>query len=266
MTITKLNKVLEEIQSTGTTKTPGGKTIKVHGNIDYRKSKILTHLVQEIKPLSSLEVGLAYGVSALTICDALPKTAQSRHIIIDPHQNRKPVWGGIGLYNLKRAGFEDLIEFYEQPSYRALPILESRNTKIDFAFIDGWHTFDYTLVDFFYIDKILNTGGLVAFDDADWPSVRGVCRFIATNLDYSVYKIPGELLIENEPLKTPDQNSYNPLDIITKNLRAFFPQLGNEAARDADKKNDMNLGLRGNLIVFKKESDDSRKWDHFEPF
>jgi len=39
----------------------------------------------------------------------------------------------------------------------------ARGVKIDFAFVDGWHTFDYTLIDFFYIDKILRSGGLVSF-------------------------------------------------------------------------------------------------------
>jgi hypothetical protein len=26
--------------------------------------------------------------------------------------------------------------------------------QVDFAFMDGWHTFDYTLLDFFYTDKL----------------------------------------------------------------------------------------------------------------
>src|SRR2546430_2562648 len=34
------------------------------------------------------------------------------------------------------------------------PKLLARNEKIDFAFLDGQHTFDYVLVDFFYVDKI----------------------------------------------------------------------------------------------------------------
>ena len=46
--------------------------------------------------------------------------------------------------------------------------------------------FDFTLVDFFFIDPMLNVGGAVAFDDANWPAIRKVCRFVKTNLAYSV--------------------------------------------------------------------------------
>ena len=36
----------------------------------------------------------------------------------------------------------------------------------DFIFIDGWHTFDYTLVDMFYADRLLRIGGYLLIDDA----------------------------------------------------------------------------------------------------
>ncbi|OGE19927.1 MAG: hypothetical protein A3J42_02010 [Candidatus Dadabacteria bacterium RIFCSPHIGHO2_12_FULL_53_21] len=259
-----MNKVLEEILSTGYTSTPEGQAIKVHGNIDQRKCIILTHLIQKFKPIISLEIGLAYGVSAIAICDALPKTAHSRHFIIDPHQNIKPVWGGIGLYNLNRAGFRNLIEFYEQPSYRMLPLLDSKHIKIDFAFIDGWHTFDYTLVDFFYIDKMLKVGGTVVFDDADWPAVRNVCRFIATNLEYSVYNLPDEFETDKEPALQHHSKFYlhTIVDSLSKLLYSFR---GSENKTSIISK-DNRLGLRGNFIIFKKEGEDKRKWNHFIPF
>ncbi len=243
--------------------TPEGKSIQVHGNIDRRKCGILANLIQELKPIVTLEVGLAYGVSALAICDALFKTTQTKHIVIDPHQNIKPIWGGIGLYNLKRAGFRDLIEFYEQPSYRALPMLESADTKIDFAFIDGWHTFDYTLVDFFYIDKMLKEGGFVVFDDADWPSVRNVCRFVATNLDYKLYN-------STQISSTTDENtSVHSLKTVDTTLRSLSRLLNTFTGYDDESQNaskDVKLGLSGNFIAFKKCSHDSRKWNHFISF
>ena len=261
-----MNKVLEEILSTGNTMTPDGGTIKVHGNIDRRRCNILTHIVQEIMPAVTLEVGLAYGLSALTICDALIRTSRSKHIVIDPHQNIQPVWGGIGLYNLERAGFGDLIEFYEQPSYRALPILESRNIKIDFAFIDGWHTFDYTLVDFFYIDKMLKEEGIVVFDDADWPSVRNVCRFIATNLDYKPYNLPEKFFTREEHSSDinpkQDNSSATPLQTLSRLLYKYTPNRGQLSSVS----DDIKLGLIGNFVAFRKGSDDSRKWNHYIPF
>ena len=87
---------------------------------------------------------------------------------------------------LKRAGFWDMIEFHELPSYLCLPELERRGVKIDFAFIDGNHTFDYVLVDLFLIDKLLNVNGIIVLDDANYASVKKVCRYALTNLPYVV--------------------------------------------------------------------------------
>lgn len=262
-----MNQVLEEILKTGYSLSPEGDLIKIHSHIDRREIKLLRQLIQKHRPVVSLEIGLAYGVSALTICDALTEPSQCRHIIIDPHQNRKPVWGGIGLYNLNRAGFGELIEFYEMPSYRALPLLESRNERIDFAFIDGWHTFDYTLVDFFYIDKMLKVGGIVAFDDADWPAIRSVCRFITTNLNYSVYNLQKEFLMDEEDLS---QNKRDPLKPYLHTVIHHLSKLLHPAWGNSDKSfilsKDISLGLRGNFVVFIKEAEDSRKWSHFIPF
>ena len=73
----------------------------------------------------------------------------------------------------------------EDPNrFECLPKLLARNDKIDFAFLDGQHTFDYVLVDFFYVDKILSVGGIIVFDDLQYPSVRKVCRYVLTNLCY----------------------------------------------------------------------------------
>ncbi len=46
---------------------------------------------------------------------------------------------------------------------------------LDFIFIDGWHTFDYTLIDFFYADKLLRKDGIILIDDA---LHKGVEKFV----------------------------------------------------------------------------------------
>jgi hypothetical protein len=66
-----------------------------------------------------------------------------------------------------------------------LPKLEEAGQQLDFAFIDGMHTFDYAFVDFFYIDKMLQPGGLVVFDDLSYASIQKICRYVLTNLPYS---------------------------------------------------------------------------------
>jgi predicted O-methyltransferase YrrM len=96
-----MNPVLREILETHTTATPNGDRIPVTDSIDDAEAELLFQILAEQKPTITLEVGLAAGVSALVICDVLQKTLANRHIIIDPFQNRQPIWGGIGLFNLR---------------------------------------------------------------------------------------------------------------------------------------------------------------------
>ena len=148
-----MNDVLSEILETGVTKTASGSsTIKIHSSISASEGQFLQKLVRQLNPTISLEVGLAYGISALFICDALNAHNGTHHIVIDPNQSSREHpwgWGGIGIANLRRAGYGDIVRLIEAPSYRALAELEGSGQRIDFAFIDGMHTFDFTLVDFF---------------------------------------------------------------------------------------------------------------------
>ena len=259
-----MNAVLSEILETGVTKTASGTgTVKLHSSISASEGQFLQGLVRELDPTITLEVGLAYGISALYICEALNVRAGTQHIAIDPNQNgvidvdqhgsaRGHSWGGIGIANLRRAGYGDIVRLIEAPSYRALAALESSGHRIDFAFIDGWHTFDFALVDFFFIDRMLNAGGIVAFDDTWWPAIRKVCRFVSTNLAYSVLGADGA---DPEPSRKRR--------MAERVLRGspFRSLLRPEVTTP-----DGSIGLRGGCIAFRKNADDIRRWDHFADF
>lgn len=240
-----MNSVLEEIIRDGTTKTTDGQIKKVIGQISAEEGKLIQNSIKEINAEVSVEVGLAFGTSALYICEALTKTGKTRHYVIDPFQMYPDSYGGIGLNNLKRAGFENIVEFIDKPSHQGLVLLDSQNVKADFAFIDGWHTFDYTLVDFFLVDKILKVGGIVILDDSDWPAVHKVCSFISNNLSYKF--IGGSA-----------QRSYLKKNSSDKNfIRKFKKKLFN---KEPDK-----TPLYG-ATAFKKIADDNRRWDHYIDF
>ena len=121
--------------ATGTVVAPDGSTVALDYHISPDEGAAIQRLIREIKPRVTLEVGCAYGVSTLFICEALAEVGGERHIIIDPIQERG--WNGIGLFTAKRAGFGELIEFHEEPSHSALPSLVTMQRRVDFALIDG---------------------------------------------------------------------------------------------------------------------------------
>ena len=127
---------------------------------------------------------MAHGKSTLSICQALRDNGAGSHIAIDPFQETK--FNSAGLANIEQAGLKDILRFYQATADEALPRLCAEGERIDFAFIDGNHRFDYAFVDFFYIDKMLRLGGHVAFDDLWIASVRKVVSYVLKNTPYKL--------------------------------------------------------------------------------
>lgn len=159
--------------------------------MDRAECAFLQRIIAEVRPATSLEIGMAYGVSTLSICEALAALGRpARHIVADPFQRTQ--WRGIGLRNVEEAGFASLIDFHEERSEYLLPHLAASGLVLDFALVDGWHTFDQVMVEFYYIDRMLRAGSVVAFDDADRRSVSHVIRYALKIPGYEVFAQPGK--------------------------------------------------------------------------
>jgi len=106
-------------------------------------------------------------------------------VSIDPNQSTQYL--NIGRKNVRDAGLESYHSVIELPSYRALPALLDEGKQFDLVFIDGWHTFDYTLVDFFFADLLLPIHGVIVVDDIKHGSVAKAIRYIQSN--YPHYRL-----------------------------------------------------------------------------
>jgi predicted O-methyltransferase YrrM len=175
---------VRQIYESGTMLDQEGNTVTVHGHIHPEQGERLYSLALSTQPKTTLEVGMAYGLSSLYICRALGDSGGQKHIVIDP--NESSVYRQLGMWNLQCAGYGDLTELYEERSEECLPRLVQQGVQLDFAFIDGWHTFDYTLVDFYFIHRMLRVDGIVVFHDCQLPAIRRVVRFAQSHRDYEV--------------------------------------------------------------------------------
>ena len=133
-----------------------------------------------------VEVGLAYGSSALAIGEALVSAAGpgSLHVIIDPLQ--ATAWSNVGRDLLYAAGLESIVRIQLQPSSVALPQLVADGFTADAAFVDGSHRFHEVFLDLYYLRTIVRPGGLIVLDDYWWPSVRTATRYYETNMGWQV--------------------------------------------------------------------------------
>jgi predicted O-methyltransferase YrrM len=178
--------IIENIYKTGTVMGLTGRIHKLHSAIDSKEGEFLINIIRnDPKIISTLEIGCAYGLSSLHICLVIKERDGASHTIIDPFQ--KSQWDGVGIRNLKEAGIE-FFHLIEVKSEFALPrLLEEKEGQLDFIFIDGWHTFDHTLLDCFYATRLLRVGGYLVLDDVTFPSVRRVVGFLKNYPCYEEY-------------------------------------------------------------------------------
>lgn len=132
-----------------------------------------------------VEVGLAYGSSALAVGEALVSRYHDgpRHILIDPYQ--KDMWGNVGWDLLCSAGLDQIATLLRDRSSDAFPRLIAEGLIADAAFVDGSHLFHDVFLDFYYLRQVVKPGGLVIIDDADKPSVRTAAHYFEVNLGWT---------------------------------------------------------------------------------
>jgi predicted O-methyltransferase YrrM len=185
-----MNDVIQQIYDTGEVVGRSGNIHKLHSAIDPAEGEFLSSIIREDTGIAStLEIGCAYGLSSLHICMATQGRAGVSHTMIDPFQNTQ--WDGVGVINLEKAGIE-YFELVEQKSEFALPrLLDEKESQFDLIFVDGWHTFDHTLVDCFYANRLLRVGGYLVIDDVSLQSVRRVANYFSNYPCYEKFDAVG---------------------------------------------------------------------------
>lgn len=256
-----MNPVLNTIFKQRTVKDAQGKPLNVFPtSISEGEGRALYNIIRRTGAQKTLEIGLAYAISSLFICQAhvdnrgsgSAADAAQCHTALDPYQTI--YWKSVGLLNLERAGFEPMVRFYELPSHQILPDLVENGEHFDFIFIDGAHLFDYVLLDFLYADHLVALGGYLMFHDLRMPAIRKLLAFILRN--YAGYQIVTEFNDHATPpwrklTRLAMNFLQSPLDLYAWSLPITQKQL--------------DLFER-NYCVLRKVDDDRRPWNHYQAF
>jgi predicted O-methyltransferase YrrM len=142
----------------------------LNAEVDHVEGEFLYQLIsRDSSVVKTLEIGCAYGLSSLFICDALLGRAGASHMALDPYQTGE--WHGVGAANLKRAEirFASIVE--RKSEIGLAELLEHNEGSFDFILIDGLHTFDQTMLDLYYANRLVKVGGYIAVDDCHAPPV-----------------------------------------------------------------------------------------------
>jgi predicted O-methyltransferase YrrM len=177
---------LAKLIETGETTGRSGATLKITGLSTVNNLVVLRNLFADIAPRRTLEIGCAFGGSAILFTDSHRQTGRppsGQHIAIDPFQTT--VWDDAALVALENAGLRGYLDFRPQFSSVALPGLIAEEATFELIYIDGSHLFEDVFVDFYFATRLLTHGGIVAFDDSTDRHVKKVLRFIRTNCGFA---------------------------------------------------------------------------------
>lgn len=159
-----------------------------------------------------IEVGLAYGSSALAIGEALCSAgmADVAHIVIDPFQ--AGAYDNVGWNALETAGLAGHTRLVSEPSSVVLARLAAEGFTADAAFVDGSHRFHEVFVDLYFLRKLVRPGGLVILDDCSFPPVATALRYFDLNLGWQPVDMAGRLTgrrLPDQPFE-PDFTDFKP--------------------------------------------------------
>ncbi|WP_203778573.1 class I SAM-dependent methyltransferase [Paractinoplanes rishiriensis] len=150
-----------------------------------RDCDLVRDLLIAEKVQTVVEIGLAYGSSALAIGEALLAVGapDARHLVIDPFQQQ--AYNNVGWDLLCSAGLDSIVDLVTAPSSLALAQLVMDGVVADAAFVDGSHRFHEVFVDLYFLRKIVKPGGLILLDDDYHPSVRAAVRYYERNMGFT---------------------------------------------------------------------------------
>jgi predicted O-methyltransferase YrrM len=177
---------------------------------------VLRDLVAAEQARVVIEIGLAYGNSALAIEEALSSHPSdvSKHVVIDPYQD---LFRNTGWDVITSAGLADRCTLLAERSQTALPRLIAEGFVADAAFVDGSHIFHNVFVDLYFLRELVRPGGLIILDDCDWPSVATAVRYFEVNTGWVPHAISkstrlSAFRLPNPPVE-PTFDSFEPFGV-----------------------------------------------------
>jgi predicted O-methyltransferase YrrM len=229
---------------------PDGTTRPLQSNVSGQEAEALYSAVRSIEPVCSLEIGLAHGISALAILAAISANGPlGHHYVVDPFQKN---YASCGEAMITLAGFAMRHTFLELFPEEAVPQLP----RLQFAFIDASHLFDFTMMEFVLVDKKLDVGGIVALHDLWMPSLQAVLRFIHTNRAYRIRRdLSGPI-----PALTLRQRSIGVVTHVLKKVPGMRRLLNPRLLEP------WSAFRLDNLVFLEKVEDDSRDWQFHREF
>lgn len=149
----------------------------------------LFQLVTEHDLRWTLEVGLAWGGSALFITEAHRRRGVGHHFAADPFQFQS--FAGAGARTVVAADEGGHFTHLNVMGTAAMQGFRTAGLFMDLIYVDGNHGTEEVRSDFLDANRLLREGGFLALDDCDMASGPPVIDLIHAEFDYEHVPGPG---------------------------------------------------------------------------
>ena len=184
-------------------------------SVPFADGDVLRDLLLAENPGTVIEIGLAYGSSALAIAEALVAAGsnEARHVIVDAYQKH---FHGSGWAAIAGAGLAGLCSLVQERSQVACPV-PGRGLRRRRRVRGRGHIFHNVFVDLFYLGELVRPGGLIILDDCSYLSVATAARYFEVNTGWQPESIAWPTRLRAfrlpDPRTEPSFTSFRPFGL-----------------------------------------------------
>ena len=152
-------------------------------SLDPESGELVYSIVRLLKPKIAVEIGTFKGYAAICVGQALEDNNKGKLYTIDPVEME------IVKIAIRKSGLKNRIEYVVDYSENVISKLNLK--EIDFAMIDGDHSYESVKKDFELIKDLISKGGTVVFHDTIWfEGPKKVVEEIKKTGEYEVITFP----------------------------------------------------------------------------
>ncbi|MCK9238355.1 MAG: class I SAM-dependent methyltransferase [Thiopseudomonas sp.] len=138
--------------------------------MQYEQAKVIQDIIIENNFNKILELGFYHGKSSLLIASILSNITNGHLTTLDIESATTRTPNIYKLLKDEKLSHKVTVKVCRRSYTFELmnEIISSSRPKYDLCYFDGGHTLDYTGFGFYLVDKLLNPGGIIIFDDLNW--------------------------------------------------------------------------------------------------
>jgi hypothetical protein len=197
-----LDELLTMIEQRSVPTEQGGVVTLTDDDITLPQAELLFYLVTQTKPILTVETGFNHGLAASIITAAhVYNGLKGGHVPIQ--EQPRSFMDGIGFYTIERLDLPGY-QIMEHETGMVLPqmYLQKLNDGLSFVYFNSATEFDEQMMEYFYLGRLLNEGGIIAINTAA-PARQQLVDYIrASRSDYAIRDVGNSITLVQTPHRT----------------------------------------------------------------